>query len=149
MAAVTVQSDFGVQENKICHCFHFSPSICQEMMGSDAMSFVFWMLILRHKGPWVGRSALNKKDKKEGLAMSDMKATWWSLIGKPQTAWDCHPDEAGEQKAWRKTLVYIYSMLRNFNLFMTVLLGSGKPLNGKRNPLILMVKIIMCFILTW
>ena len=25
MAAVTVCSDFGVQENKICHCFHFFP----------------------------------------------------------------------------------------------------------------------------
>ena len=30
MAAVTVHSDFGVQENKICQCFPFSPpSICQ------------------------------------------------------------------------------------------------------------------------
>ena len=25
MAAVTVHSDFGAQENKICHCFHFVP----------------------------------------------------------------------------------------------------------------------------
>ena len=25
VAAVTIHSDFGVQENKICHCFHFSP----------------------------------------------------------------------------------------------------------------------------
>ena len=25
MAAVTVCSDFGAQENKICHCFHFLP----------------------------------------------------------------------------------------------------------------------------
>ena len=25
MAAVTIQSDFGAQENKICHCFHFFP----------------------------------------------------------------------------------------------------------------------------
>ena len=25
MAAVTVCSDFGAQENKICHCFHFFP----------------------------------------------------------------------------------------------------------------------------
>ena len=27
MAAVIIWSDFGAQENKICHCFHFSP-IC-------------------------------------------------------------------------------------------------------------------------
>ena len=25
MAAVTICSDFGAQENKICHCFHFFP----------------------------------------------------------------------------------------------------------------------------
>ena len=25
LAVVTVCSDFGAQENKICHCFHFSP----------------------------------------------------------------------------------------------------------------------------
>ena len=25
VAAVTIHSDFGVQENKICHCFHFFP----------------------------------------------------------------------------------------------------------------------------
>ena len=25
MATITVCSDFGVRENKICHCFHFIP----------------------------------------------------------------------------------------------------------------------------
>ena len=34
----------GVQETKICHCFHISPSICHEEMESDAMILVFWML---------------------------------------------------------------------------------------------------------
>ena len=29
---------------KVWHCFHFSPSICQEVMGLDAMIFAFWML---------------------------------------------------------------------------------------------------------
>ena len=36
MAAITICSDFGAQENKICHYFHFSPSICHEVMGLDA-----------------------------------------------------------------------------------------------------------------
>ena len=44
LAAVTVWSDFGAQENKLCHCFCFSPFICHEVMGLDAMIFVFWML---------------------------------------------------------------------------------------------------------
>ena len=42
MAAVTVCSDFGAQENKICHCFCFFPSsVCYEVMGLDAMTLVF------------------------------------------------------------------------------------------------------------
>ena len=51
MSAVTICSDFGTQENKVCHCFHiftyyltvstFSPTICHEVMGPDAMTLVF------------------------------------------------------------------------------------------------------------
>jgi len=41
MAAVTICSDFGAQENEVYHCFHFSPSICHEVMGLDAMTLVF------------------------------------------------------------------------------------------------------------
>ena len=44
MAAVTICSDFGAPQNKVCHCFHFSPSICHEVMGLDTMILVFWML---------------------------------------------------------------------------------------------------------
>ena len=44
MAAITISSDFGAQENKVCHCFHCSLSICLEVMGPDAMIFVFRML---------------------------------------------------------------------------------------------------------
>ena len=44
MAAVTVHSDFGAQEKEICHWLHFFPSIYHEVMRSDAMILVFWML---------------------------------------------------------------------------------------------------------
>ena len=40
MAAVTTSSDFGAQENNICHCSHFFPYICHEVMGFDAMIFI-------------------------------------------------------------------------------------------------------------
>ena len=35
MAAVTVHSNFGAQEEEICH--HLFPSIYREVMGLDAM----------------------------------------------------------------------------------------------------------------
>ena len=41
MAAVTIHSDFGAQEKKICHYFNFSPPVCQEVMGLDAMILIF------------------------------------------------------------------------------------------------------------
>ena len=51
MPAVTVHSDFGVQEDKICHCFHFFHSICHEVMGPDAMILVFQMLSFKPTFP--------------------------------------------------------------------------------------------------
>ena len=44
MAAVTIHSDFGAQNNKVCRYFISPPSICHEVMGPDAMILVFWML---------------------------------------------------------------------------------------------------------
>ena len=32
------------KNNKVCHCCHFSPSICHEGMGPDAMILIFCML---------------------------------------------------------------------------------------------------------
>ena len=29
---------FGAQENKVCHCFHFSLSICHEVMGFSVVN---------------------------------------------------------------------------------------------------------------
>ena len=37
MGAVTIYSDFGAQEEELCHCLHFAPSICHEVMGPDTM----------------------------------------------------------------------------------------------------------------
>ena len=45
MAAVTVHSDFGAQESEICHCFHFPPSVCHEVVGIDAMILVAFLKI--------------------------------------------------------------------------------------------------------
>ena len=42
---VTVHSDFGAQENKICHCFHFSPSICHEVMELDGTWYLTFLSV--------------------------------------------------------------------------------------------------------
>ena len=42
MVAVTICNDFGAQENKFSVSIVF-PSICHEIMGLDAMIFIFLM----------------------------------------------------------------------------------------------------------
>ena len=44
MSAVIVYNDFGAQEKKICHCFHFFLFYLPEVMGPDVMILVFLML---------------------------------------------------------------------------------------------------------
>ena len=44
MATVTIHSDFGAQENKICHCFHFFPIYSPWSDGTGCHDFHFWML---------------------------------------------------------------------------------------------------------
>ena len=44
MAAITICSDFGAQENNSDTVSTVSPSISHEVMESDAMILVFWML---------------------------------------------------------------------------------------------------------
>ena len=44
MAVVPIHSDFGAQENKICHCFHVFPFMYYEVMGPNAMILVFTIL---------------------------------------------------------------------------------------------------------
>ena len=41
MAAVTICSDFGTEEDKICYCFHYFPFCLHEVMRPDAMILVF------------------------------------------------------------------------------------------------------------
>ena len=46
MAAVTICSNFGAQENTVCHCFHCLPIYLSWIDGTDAMILVFecWVL---------------------------------------------------------------------------------------------------------
>ena len=44
MAAITVHSDLGAQEIKSNTTSTFSPSICREVMGMDAMILFFFIV---------------------------------------------------------------------------------------------------------
>ena len=44
MVAIIIWSDFGAQKNKVSHCFHCFLIYLHEVMGSDAMILVFWIL---------------------------------------------------------------------------------------------------------
>ena len=44
MAAVTICSDFGVQENKVCHYFHCFPIYLPWSDGTGCHDIRFWML---------------------------------------------------------------------------------------------------------
>ena len=44
LAAVTIPSDFGAQEEKICHCFHFVPIYLPWSYGTGCHDRSFWML---------------------------------------------------------------------------------------------------------
>ena len=51
MAAVTICSDFGTPKIKFLTVSIVSPSICHEVMGTDAMILVFWMLSFKPTFP--------------------------------------------------------------------------------------------------
>ena len=47
MAAVTICSDFGAQENKVCHCFHCLPICLPWSDGTRCHDLSFWTLSLK------------------------------------------------------------------------------------------------------
>ena len=47
MAAVTICSDFGPQENKVWHCFHFFPIYLPWSVGTGCHDFHFWRLSIK------------------------------------------------------------------------------------------------------
>ena len=44
LISVTICSDFGAQENKVCHCFHCFLIYSPWSNGPDAMILAFWMV---------------------------------------------------------------------------------------------------------
>ena len=51
MAAVTISSDLGAQENKVCHCFHCFPTYFPWSDRTGCHDFSFWMLSFKPTFP--------------------------------------------------------------------------------------------------
>ena len=51
MATVTICSDFGAQENEICHCFHCFPIYLPWSDGTRCHDLTFWMLSFKPAFP--------------------------------------------------------------------------------------------------
>ena len=67
-------------KHKVSHCFHFSPSICHEVMGSDAMILVFWMLSFKPAFSLSSFTFINMLLGKK--VMTNRDRVWWRT-GKP------------------------------------------------------------------
>ena len=83
IAVVTLFSNFGAQENKVCHCFHCSLSLCHEVMGLDAMIFVFWMLSFKPTFSILRRSAffLVQLSHPSVTIGKTIASTRWTFVG--------------------------------------------------------------------
>ena len=74
MAAVTICSDFRVQEEKICHCFHLSPSICHEVMGPGVI-----ILVLLRVLSWIFHSPPSPSSRGSLVPLHFLPLGWYHL----------------------------------------------------------------------
>ena len=94
-AAVTICSDSGAQENKICHYFHFSPSICHEVTGLDAIILFFPMLSFKPASPLSPFTLIKRLFTSSSLSairvVSSAYLKLWYFSQQPQLQLVTHP----------------------------------------------------------
>ena len=91
MAAVTICSDFGAPKIKAVTVSTFSPSICHEVMGLDAMILVFGMLSFKPaSSPSSCRDglSLSQRPREEGCFL-ESAGFWQSRMS--LGLWQCLP----------------------------------------------------------
>ena len=78
LTAITIRSDFGAQENKICHCFHFFPHLFAVKWGTRTIQLV----LLQHY--WSGHTLgllwywLDSRDISDGQRFVTLYRRRWS-----------------------------------------------------------------------
>ena len=92
VATVTIHSDFGAQENKDCHCFHFFP------IWNCSTLATWWQELADWKRPWCWErlAAGGEGDDRgwDGWVVSPTQWTWvclnsrsWWWTGRPGVLW--------------------------------------------------------------
>ena len=76
MAVVTIHSDFGAKENKICHCYHFFPLYLAWSYGTGCHDTCFlecWVL------SWLFHSPLSPSSRGFLVPLHFLPLEWYSL----------------------------------------------------------------------
>ena len=74
MTAVTVCSNFGTQENKICHCFHFSPFYLLWSDGTKCHDLYFFECCLSSQ---LFNSPLSPSSRGSFIPLHFLLQRWW------------------------------------------------------------------------
>ena len=79
MAAVTIRSDFGAQENKICNCFHFPPFYGQ-------FSHAHILFLSSSSESW-GLMLIGQVPIPEAVALVKDRVLWLAKLGSGAHSW--------------------------------------------------------------
>ena len=124
MAAITNHSDFGAQENKICHCFYSPPpSIYHEMMEPDAMILVFWIWVLSQLFALLFHPHQEIVQSKWGMdwllktqfEFPTLQLTWGVNLGNHSAALSLVPCEFNEAEDAKIVLVLYFCLIEMIN----------------------------------
>ena len=93
MAAVTVHTDCGDQENKVCHCFHFFPIYLPWSDGTKCHDLHFWMLNFKP----AFHTPLSSSSRGSLVPLCFLSLGWYHLH-----IWGCRPFS---QKSWFQLVI--------------------------------------------
>ena len=137
MAAVTVNSDFETQENKICHCFHFFPSY---LPWSEGTGLVKWSheikrhLLLGRKVMMNLDSILKSRDITLPSTVHLVKAMVFPVVMYGYESWTIQKAEhrridAFELWCWRRLLRVPWTTRRSYQSILKEI-SPGCSLEG-------------------
>ena len=114
MAAVTIYSDFGAQENKVCHCFHYFPIYlpCRDGTGCHDLRFLNVGLKLNIQKTKIMASGLITSCQIDGKTMETVR-DYFFFGSKITVGGDCSHEIKRRLLLGRKVMTNLDSILKN------------------------------------